>query len=757
MQSRSPQLRGPRPIPSSRSPLANNFSERFAPPSVPTGPLITPQLDPVVQTKDTPWAATRDLPRNSYDQSSVVQTIEANTANLSNLNLENDSQSDHEDYSLPVLNPVTTESKSITTQARSMDTSPQLRQKNVRRRPVSSVGEPKLSNQFNPLPALNQGHANYNKRSSEDLVFNNESSSNGSRPPWRASFTPSANDELTFTDTGTPSHALNVLNGGKAERIYDYERDGHNPPVPPKTHSPPSSRAFPESSNFKTSYRHSMQLPLPSESQTSSPQFRPMNPEASVNSFSTRRPMSYIENKEKPLPAVSMDWRQAGSYRQDDIPEKKTFREGLESPPPLGEPANGSMATGVPSFSPRMSKESTERPKQWRYHIQKNLKDFYLTTNPDSDHIQCPVGPSYYVDVSLGGSNGYGNLAFSMSLVDPAKQFCEIKITRAFHPNDEEYFDVTVFKKPNARQAEEFDFGSNSNISGFDHQMNEEGTPNFGKNVSSETNGTSMAGPQIAWKSRAVAIKAQTLDDVNSSSKFLGKRPMVRQFILQDDRGRKWIIGNRSEHHSPLYDLEDKEEEEEEDDIEPELNVGVANSKPVKKRSTKVYFFVPGPAGPDTDKIMAVLQRRKQFHKKLMGDLNKMRHMDDKVSEYEYDDTNSKRRGFFKKSHHLNGSHSNTSSMASATHGVPHEYGGSGVVDEEDSAKFGWLTMYDNVKKRPGMWPIVAGLTLAVSYSQRIDAKEKSVAQKFKRLGRKYRDGRMQVLQGHRHTQSSLQ
>lgn len=343
----------------------------------------------------------------------------------------------------------------------------------------------------------------------------------------------------------------------------------------------------------------------------------------------------------------------------------------------------------------------------WKYHIQKNLKDFYMTTNPDSDHIKCPIGPSYYVEVNSGGQNSLGQTTFSLSLMTPMDQLCEITIQRGFRQNEEEYFEVTTFTKG----------GSNS--------------PEKSGAVTS----------QISWKGQAVAIRASAQEDYGSS-RILGKRPPTRQFLFQDEKGHKWIVGNRNDQPSTVFNLDPGLEVSDEEI----LDHGYTGDTSTKKRSTKVYFFAPGPSGPGSDKIMAVLQRRKQLRKKLMKEVSRFSHVDDGSSDY-------KKRSIFKQN-----SSNSPPPMVSSVFGTV-EDNGDGYIEEEDVAKFGWLTLYENVKRRQGMWPIVTALTLAVSYSQKMDSKEKSVTEKLKKFGRKYRESRIQVFQGtggasYRHTQS---
>lgn len=787
-RSQAPVLRGPRPLPPSHSPVSSASSNRFSYSPGNGGNIDPPHSersgyhDASTQRNSYYDASTQrnnyyDTPteqNNYYDntpnRTDINQnflrtsprpflgdnrTVE-NTANgLKNVNL-GPSDNDYDiDTSLPVLSPKEPQSSYFQSQysrpqssqsaysqsqeSRSptdniyMESNLQQKQKNpIRRRPVSSIDTKVSSDKFAKSKvyspeSLDYGSGSYN---TQEIPRNESQTQQG----WRQPYPPPQASPISrqFSPGASSNNSQNFGSSSNMVSPIPSNTSGNSwtPPVPEKESSYTSlPRGALENPRAQSSYRESLQLP--SSGSQGLALSRPLNRKNS-DSSSKRRPQSYIENKSNPLSQIDSDWRNPKSIKEYSRGEDRAENPYVESSNPEV-PSKSSTAVGVPT----LRRESDSTVRQWRYHIQKNLKDFYMTTNPDTEHINCPVGPSYYVDVKMRETNSMGQVGFSMSLVDPMKQFCEITITRSFHPNDEEYFEVIVFKKPEVPKQNNSDFGADEDGGDLERE------------VSTGNSGFSGA-PQIAWKSSAVAIRAPSLQDVNSS-RLLVKRPRTRQFLLQDDRGSKWIIGNRSEHHSQNYNLEDVEEEEEED-----TGNNNAAGKATKKRSTKVYFFVPGPAGPETDKIMAVVQRRKQLHKKIMKDIGALSHLDDRVTDYEYDTI--KRRSIFKGSR----SDVNSPAMVSSSFGdAPGHHlnrgSGEGIIEDENAAKFGWLTMYPDVKKRQGMWPIVAGLTLAVSYSQRMDVKEKSVAEKFKRLGRKYRESRMQVFYGHRHTQSSLQ
>lgn len=343
-----------------------------------------------------------------------------------------------------------------------------------------------------------------------------------------------------------------------------------------------------------------------------------------------------------------------------------------------------------------------------------------------------------------------------------------------------------------------------------------------------------------------------------------------RQYIFADDRGRQWVVGNRQMHFGSDVVLPEDSDEMEMSGVEcssgsnsskinkfnnfssPSFGGGNANETGassgliipgtnanashanivsnaistssgssmtrVKKRSTRVYFFSPGPNGSQSDKVMAVLQRRKQIHKQLVKDFSRFAHRAtasindridriDKSDKFErgekhernergeridkwddmHEDSGSAKR-FFKSlvsSSSASSSAPDQNSLSNTAHNKtlnnndnicntnvnthintqPPPMGVTYVnipenpltmVEEEDQDKFGWLTVFENVKHRSGLWPVVTAMTMAVAYAQRIDTKERSLQEKFKNLGRKYKEARKNVYYGHRHTQSSV-
>lgn len=725
---RSPQLRGPRPLPTSRSPVPSASRERFPPPSHPNSSSPVPQLEPISHNYNPSYNTEKTFhERYQLDHSRDIMQDNFKALAL-DVNIDRRQQgnsvSKQSDPQTPqsLTESYYPKSPNLNHAPASESNSP-VKRKPVRRRPVS-VLDPGIISAAPPAEDSNKS-LNIQPAITEQPMSDK---SNRWQPPSLVPIFPLPG----VVSSGTTSDAFNTHKGDTRVKSPIFSESIDDPPspfpVPEKDISFVQREQAYNNHSLPQTNRHSIQVLPSNRSGYDLVTSRPLNPNTSAQSFSRQRPLSYIDGGVNTV-QPGTDWRHPITRNQyEGVAEER------DAPPAVHRPSVSSTAVGIPT----MSTDISGRPKQWKYHIQKNLKDFYMTTNPDSDHIKCLVGPSYYVDITVGKVNHMGQAAFSISLVDPMKQFCEVTISRGFHPNDEEFYDIMVFKKPESRQKQDFDFDQAKDQDGGEAMVQLARRISSGFKSSPATSST----PEMAWKSRANAIMAPSLAEGNSGGRLLRKKTSMRQFMLQDERGNKWIIGNRHEHHDPTYDPEDAEEEEEDD-----LN---GNGHSVTKKSTKVYFFVPGPAGPASDKIMAVLQRRKQRHKKIMKDISKFGSVDDKVGDYEYDQP--KRRNPFKSD-----KMQTSPAMVSSTFGdIQESHGGDGVIDDE-TAKFGWLTMYENVKRWQGMWPIVAGVTLAVSYGQRIDSKEKSVAEKFKRLGRKYRESRMQVYYGHRHTQSSIQ
>lgn len=490
-----------------------------------------------------------------------------------------------------------------------------------------------------------------------------------------------------------------------------------------------------------------------------------------------------------------------------------------------------SIAIGVPDFA--SSDFSFSPLKQWKYHIQKNMNDLYLTTNPDSQHVNAPKAPSYYVEINynesqalmpgVGKSKNSGkdlkNKPFSLSLINTSTSFCEVTVTRCLRGNGygdiEDFWDITVFKNQDQiTQSEKFDFSNSPRPDTARSSVNSaEKSQAYPEDSELALNRSVSV---VAWKSQAYPIPQEQHYGINGGEKKADDG--VRQYMFLDDRRRKWVVGNRHFHFGADVVLPEDEEMVDYDPSGEYLSTMSSNTDSgqlystqsgssatghsansrttrLKKRSTRVYFFAPGAGGPETDKIMAVLQQRKQVHKQIAKDITRFAHRaTSSISEIIGDDdkidpssspNSSPRKGKFFKSLISSPNSDSLSSGSSATYNNGNEgynnfgvgdanpnisgnrnsigvsYSGVsenplGMVEKEEQDKFGWLTVFENVKNRQGLWPVVTALTLAVSYGQRTDIKEKSFQRKMKNLGKKYKEARMNVHYGHRHTRSTV-
>lgn len=452
------------------------------------------------------------------------------------------------------------------------------------------------------------------------------------------------------------------------------------------TYIEPAPPAVPEKDAIFQKPTNSNQLTRSLETENTYQEIKPQQSQTSQFQVPQEEKNSFEEPKTPQ--SVNTDWRK--TVVTPDIPSPQL-------PPEL--PPLRIRSSRPPS--PYKKGALDLNASQWRYHIQKNLRDFYLTTNPDSDHIHCPVGPSYYVDMQpcqgkdLCGPEGQP--LFTLTLLDPITEAPKISVRRGFIAGDggSEYFNVYMY---------------------------------------------TMEG-KIEWEAVATAVVPATTASekehggINSIIGGKKKHFAARQFVFKDpSSGISYIVGNRSDGHR--LNISVKTEEDEEFEVEEDDSGSVIKSG---KKSTKVYFYRPATAGDPKlpEKILAVLQRRKQFHKKLMKDL---------------------------------ASFDTKRLLASSPNKRADAYGGDGVIDdgEDGTANFGWLTLFEAVRATPQpgnvnsanrdhLWQLVVALTFAVSYSQRIDTKVRSVGERLKKLGRKYKDGRFQVMYGHRHTQSSVQ
>lgn len=217
----------------------------------------------------------------------------------------------------------------------------------------------------------------------------------------------------------------------------------------------------------------------------------------------------------------------------------------------------------------------------------------------------------------------------------------------------------------------------------------------FNLSVNSEEEG-------LVWTESA--IETQTTVTIPGA-----KRPVkCRQYTFRDDYGVEWVIGNRIE-HTTTYD---------------------ASGHPFgsySKVSSKVYFFIRG-EDEDSDIILAVLRRRHPKRKRMF-----------KQSLTKWIDEG----GHLLNSYHHNSNTNNTTNKDNTTMHSNQSASSELKDDDADNEKIGWLYMLDSIvvqqsyKKQPYLWKIVTAFTLAVSYSLRMEEKDRSFHQRLSNFKRK--------------------
>lgn len=559
--------------------------------------------------------------------------------------------------------------------------------------------------------------------------------------------------------------------------------------------------------------------------------------------------------------------------------------------------------------------------KNWKYHIQKNMGNFFMTTNPDLKHINAPKAPLYHVQIRNGEEvlskaittlicekkKDVKNLisrTFTMSLVNMDTQFEEVSITRCFrndlHGGFEDFYDITVFKQPDQDdQNNEPEllslFQAEGLQTGYGVNIKENSGPKAQTDYSNSEAGFKKISDTrsiVAWRAQAFAVPSIQYYGIQSSSSMFDfgshykvLKPMIanagasferelhnginslasltghsfgekardkeftsyrkdqkdndsfRQYEFLDNNHKKWVVGNREVHFDSDSMVEDDSDDS--DDSGPSENLddnityltsttnercevlsttstnnsegGLSvSSDPtkssskrirIKKRSKRVYFFSPGLSGPQSDKMFAVLQRRKQIHQQIGKDISRIAHrattsISEPVTEHierrnkagqsvrgesheSKDDSSgsfeisgqtkfktamsslglkrsanpvasiqSSTFGYCDQQEHLTPSQSlessteNQSVLLMATAEVEDSSDPVRMDKDEDENKFGWLTMLEKTKKQAGLWPIVISMTMAVAYSQRMDDKERSLHVKMKGIGGRYSKAR---------------
>jgi hypothetical protein len=487
--------------------------------------------------------------------------------------------------------------------------------------------------------------------------------------------------------------------------------------------------------------------------------YRHINPNASAKSFSSRRPLSYIINNNNNNDNNNSN----NNYANNKISSNSTENHGDNRSQPSRRPMHGhsqsfsygttnSIAVGVPSFefshnngagsestAPRNSidnRSDVDAGWRWKYHIKPHRHgDLFMTTNPDAAHAERPVAPSYFVSVARTAPDG--GRGFSLSFIDPVKRFCEVVITRQFRGN-RDFFEVLLYKK-----IESFDFGfgdisgggagtgSTSSLVGGGRALTGEENARLARQVAALTDGALLVSSErteLAWKGCAFLRNDEQQQQKRSPSLITSSggssSKITREYVLQDDWRRTWVVGTKKpqlqKRQSQYYDLDN---EDDENDEFPNFSQLANKLLAPRRPKSDVYFSLQQGGADNGDRLISVLQRKN-------GSISRS------------------------KKHSRSESYDERARDGSSNKGI--------IPDD-----FGTLSVLEKVSQN--IWPVSIALSVAVSYALYLDhgsghhyfnsshtAKNgsgtneggNSVTEKFKRLGRKYKEGRLQVFYG---------
>lgn len=542
----------------------------------------------------------------------------------------------------------------------------------------------------------------------------------------------------------------------------------NSPPKSPLKLPLKSSPKSPPTSSTSPTEKASFQFPASTGGFYETKNYRHINPNASAKSFSSRRPLSYIINNNNNNNDNNNSYK---NYASSNISSSNTEDHGDNNrSQPSRRPTHGysqsfsygstnSIAVGVPSFelfhnngtssestTPRYSLDNSsgvDAGWRWKYHITPHRQgDMFMTTNPDAAHIERPVAPSYFVSVARTAPDG--GRGFSLSFIDPVKRFCEVVVTRQFR-GDRDFFEVLLYKK-----MESFDFGfgdisgsstgSSSSVVGGGRGLSGEENARLARQVSVLTDGALLVSSErteLTWKGcaflRTDEQKRQKRSPPLISSSGGSSNKIAREYVLQDDWRRTWVVGTKKpqvpKHQSQHYDFEN---EGDENDEFPNFNHLANKLLASRQPKSDVYFSLQG-GTENGDRLISVLQR----------------------NESSSGESRSKK-------HSRSGSYDENARNGSNKSITPND--------------FGTLSVLEKVSQN--IWPLPIALSVAVSYALHLDHGSShprlnssytvkngsgrtpgclggstheggnSVTEKFKRLGRKYKEGRLQVFYG---------
>lgn len=459
--------------------------------------------------------------------------------------------------------------------------------------------------------------------------------------------------------------------------------------------------------------------------------YRHINPNTSVKSFSTRRPLSYINNNTN-----NNTNNTENNNDNNHLHSSRRITKGHS----LSYSMSNSIAIGIPSFE--FSNDSISRGNnentvartnnrnssdvdagwRWKYYIKPhNGSDLFMTTNPDFEYTERPIASSYFVSVSRTAAES--GREFSLSFIDPVKRFCEVVVTRQFR-GDNDFFEVLLYKK-----MENFDFGfgeingagtgsTTSLVGGGRGLLTGEENVRLARQVAALTDGALLVSSErteLAWKGCAF-LRDTGRQQQKRSSSSAGISGIMREYVLQDDWRRTWVVGTKK----PRQIFDNDNELDESSNLSQFANKLLAPRRSVPD----VYFVLQQNGLENEDRLISVLQRS--------GD-----------------------GGSCKK-------HGRSRSYDDRFRDVSNNY-------KNNTPDFGTLSVFEKVNHN--IWPVSIALSVAVSYALQLDIGNSShrfsysantissngssvseggysVTETFKRLGRKYKEGRHHVFYG---------
>ncbi|ODQ68109.1 hypothetical protein NADFUDRAFT_63587 [Nadsonia fulvescens var. elongata DSM 6958] len=379
--------------------------------------------------------------------------------------------------------------------------------------------------------------------------------------------------------------------------------------------------------------------------------------------------------------AEKNDWS-SKSYNDESGDDSDCYMENLAST------LKYSNSTSISPVSPLATSPTTTAP--WLYHVLKNLKDFYLTTNPTEFHLNCRVGPSYYVTTSVTSS--------SVPLQNPSEAGAPTRINSR---HSGRFRSLSMLRQEDMPTSP-----TKSHTKGLSSTTTAEGLVfNFQANEACMviTRWKSFSGGNT-WLDIKITITHKNTNnkdiDGNDDDEY-------------DNMTKEWFtnaipIPQATASLGPSYALVYKNQQYV---VGPKLN-HYSNGKP--KHSTKIWFSsLENTESRNDDMTLsetnyAVFRRRKNALQLVLHP--------DQIS-----------------------SQSDVNNIGCTPAGTEADVD---VGNGHDVDKIGWLTIapLETVTQDPIFWNLIFGVTTIVAYAARIDDKDKRLSSWFKKVRGQTRD-----------------